>query len=142
MGYLLDNIKHQNTDLRAAIAQIRANSSGTRHDFEKYVSTLLPVDHYVKTPANKKVKFEVSLVGATKFGQDKRTEVDLWWYKKKNFPRSARMRNPNFVNGRLLWKVKIQLKGPGTFTSEKREFTRVKALTVTALIVTTILIRG
>ena len=85
VGYLIDNIEHQNADLRAAIAQVRTNSSGTRNDFEKSVSILLPVDPYVKTPANKKVSFEVSSVGATKFGRGKKTGVDLRWMKKEEF---------------------------------------------------------
>ena len=142
VGYLLDNIKHQNTDLRTAIAQIRTNSSSTRNDFDKSVSILLPVDPYIKTPDNKKVSFEVSLVGATKFDRGKRTGVSLRWNKNKNLPHSTRMRNPNCMHGRLLWKVKIQLKKPGTLTSERREFLSIKALHVTALTIRTTLIRG
>ena len=54
VGYLIDNIDHQDADLRAAIAQIRTNSSGARDKFDRSVSILLPVDPFTKTPANKK----------------------------------------------------------------------------------------
>ena len=68
--YLIENIKHQDAYLRTAIVQIRTNSGGTRDDFEKSVSLLLPVDPYVKTPANKpNVTFEISSTGATKYGR-------------------------------------------------------------------------
>ena len=48
VGYLLDNIEHQDANLRASIAQIRTNAQGTRNDFEKSVSILLPVDPFAK----------------------------------------------------------------------------------------------
>ena len=61
VGYFLDNIEHQDADLRASIAQISTNAQGTRNDFEKSVSILLPVDPFAKNTANKpKVSFEIS----------------------------------------------------------------------------------
>ena len=84
--YLIENIEHQDADLRAAIAQIRTNSGGTRDDFEKSVSLLLPVDPYIKTPANKpKVTFEISSAGGTKYGRGKGSGVDLRWHKREEF---------------------------------------------------------
>ena len=84
--HLIENIEHQDADLRAAIAQIRTDSGGTRDDFEKSVSLLLLVDPYVKTPANKpKVTFEISSAGATKYGRGKTSGVDLRWHKREEF---------------------------------------------------------
>ena len=86
VGYLLDNIEHQDADLRAAIAQIRTNAQGTRDDFEQSVAILLPVDPFTKAPAHKpKVSFEISSTGATKFGRGKETGVDLRWHKREEF---------------------------------------------------------
>ena len=86
VGYLLDNIEHQDADLRAAIAQIRTNAQGTRDDFEQSVAILLPVDPFTKAPANKaKVSFDVSSTGATKFGRGTSTGVDLRWHKREEF---------------------------------------------------------
>ena len=85
--YLIDNIEHQDVDLRAVIAQIRTNSSGTRNDFDRSVSILLSVDPYTKTPPNKKqVTFDISSVEATKFARGRSTGVDLRWHKKEEFP--------------------------------------------------------
>ena len=84
--YIIDNIEHQDADLRAAIAQVRTDARGTRSDFEKSVAILLPVDPFVKTAANKpKVSFEVSSTSATKFGRGKSTGVDLRWHKPEEF---------------------------------------------------------
>ena len=86
VGYLLDNIEHQDADLRASIAQIRTNSQGTRNDFEKSVSILLPVDPFAKNTANKpKVSFEISSAQGTKFGRGSKTNVDLRWHKRDEF---------------------------------------------------------
>jgi hypothetical protein len=52
VGYLLDNIKNADTDLRAAIANICQNVNNTRSDFENAVSVLLPVDPHVKQRKN------------------------------------------------------------------------------------------
>ena len=41
VAYLIDNIEHQDANLRASNAQIRTNSSRSRNDFEKLVSILL-----------------------------------------------------------------------------------------------------
>ena len=86
VGYLLDNIEHQDADLRAAIAQIRTNAQGTRDDFETSVAILLPVDPFTKAPANKsKVSFEISSTQATKYGRGKESGVDLRWHKRDEF---------------------------------------------------------
>ena len=86
VGYLLDNIEHQDADLRAAIAQIRTNAQTTRDDFEKSVAIILLVDPFIKAPANKsKVSFEISSTQADKYGRGKDSEVDLSWHKRDEF---------------------------------------------------------
>jgi len=48
VGYLIDNITHNDPDLRAAIASIRLDTNGMRDNFEGAVACLLPVYPYQK----------------------------------------------------------------------------------------------
>ena len=86
VSYLLDDVDHQNADLRAVIAQIRNNAQGTRNDFEKSVPILLPFDPFIKTAANKpKVGFEIYSTEDTRYERGKGTNVDLRWYRREDF---------------------------------------------------------
>ena len=101
VGYLLNNIEHQDSDLRAAISQIRTNVQGTWDDFERLVAILLPVDPFTKAPANKpKVGFEISSTEATRYGRGKETNVDLRWHKRNEFVKLTAEAKNDYVHGK------------------------------------------
>ena len=86
VGYLINNIKYQDANVRAAVTQIRTNSLGTHDDFDRSVSILLLVDPFTKIPVNKNLmSFEISSVEATKFGRGRRSVVDLGWHTSEEF---------------------------------------------------------
>jgi len=82
VGYLLKNINNNDPDLRAAIGSIRINTNGMRDDFEKSVTTLLPVCPYAK---HKNATISRSgtrnpSVSSLKNTSDSSTGVDLRWH--------------------------------------------------------------
>ena len=83
VGHLIDNITHNDPDLRAAIASIRINTDNMRSDFEGAVTALLPVDPYIKSRA-KKGGAEISDVTLKGISQSK-TGVDLRWHTKEEY---------------------------------------------------------
>lgn len=90
--YLISNITHQDSDLRAAIALIRNDQpAGTKSNFENAVKILLPVDPF-KPRGGGKRKFEVSSVeGGSKTSANKishgtgKTGVELCFHKPKEY---------------------------------------------------------
>ena len=85
VGYLIENIKNSDPDLRAAIASIRLNTNGMRDNFEAAVSSLLPVCPYQKHKSeNQRSKAQIS--DATLKGiSHSKTGVDFRWYKKSEY---------------------------------------------------------
>ena len=91
--YLINNITHQDSDLRAAIALIRNDQpAGIKSDFEGAIKILLPVDPF-KPRGGFKRKFEVSFVegngsktsaNKTSYGTGK-TGVELCFHKPKEY---------------------------------------------------------
>ena len=78
VGYLLDNIKNDDPDLRAAIASVRVNTDNMRDHFEKAAAFLLPVDPYAKSKVAQSQRANIS---STLQGIGKsKTGVDLRWH--------------------------------------------------------------
>jgi hypothetical protein len=90
--YLINNITHQDSDLRAAIALIRNDQpAGTKSDFEGAIKILLPVDPFKPRGGGGKRKFEVSAVEGSKTSANKlshgtgKTGVELCFHKPKEY---------------------------------------------------------
>ena len=92
VGYLLENIKNNDADLRAAVASIKMDDkpTGLRENFEKAVAILLPTDPVVKKK-KKRTRAEISSVTNAPTPQRKkkrskgRTGVELRYYKYGEF---------------------------------------------------------
>lgn len=85
VGYLIDNLEHQDPNLFAAISQIRTNAQGTCDEFEQSISILLPVNPFLKSVPSKIVSFDISSTYTTMYGRGKGTMVDLCWQKREEF---------------------------------------------------------
>jgi len=86
VGYLIDNITHNDPDLRAAIASIRLDSNGMRDDFEGAVACLLPVcpyQKYKRTNGKERSQRNISEFSAKAGKGD--TGVEYRWYKKPEY---------------------------------------------------------
>lgn len=80
VGYLLDNIRSDDNDLKAALSSVRANTNNMRDNFEESVKFILPMCPYSKKrsagPGNKKV----TIADATLQGRSGTSGVDLRWH--------------------------------------------------------------
>ena len=92
VGYLLENIKNNDADLRAAVASIKMDDkpTGLRENFEKAVAILLPTDPVVKKK-KKRNRAEISSVTNAPAPPRKKkrskgkTGVELRYYKYGEF---------------------------------------------------------
>lgn len=92
VGYLLDNITSVDPDLRAALANVRANTNNMRNDFEAMVSYILPVCPYAKHRSkNNNNNRDAEISDATLQGKHhSKTGVDLRWHSKKEYNKLSR----------------------------------------------------
>ena len=67
MGYLIENVSGDFTNIIAAMASIRLDdtATGMRNDFEKAVAYLLPIDEGKKKGANKRLHGRIYQLSAT-----------------------------------------------------------------------------
>ena len=85
VGFLIDNIVHSDPDLRAAIANVRADRDGMRTDFENTVTYILPVDPFVKKPAqSQRTNPQVSAANLQNKSKSK-TGVDFRWHQPEEY---------------------------------------------------------
>ena len=90
VGFLLDNIVNNDPDLRAALANIRANVNNMRDDFEASISYILPVCPYVKHRArNHRSGANISSF-ALKGKNESKTGVDFRWHTKEEYSKLNR----------------------------------------------------
>lgn len=85
VGYLIDNIHNSDPDLRAAIANIRLDTTNLRENFEASVAFLLPVDPYAKHKNQPNPNGQISDANALKNKQQSKTGVDLRWHKPEEY---------------------------------------------------------
>ena len=92
VGYLLDNISHNDPDLRAALSSIRINTDNMRDDFEKCVSFLLPVCPYAKNKTSSSRNPRLPNVSSTvlKNASDSKTGVDFRWHTHKEYSKLSK----------------------------------------------------
>ena len=87
VGFLLDNIVNNDPDLRAALANIRANVNNMRDDFEASISYILPVCPYAKHRARNH-RNEANILSFTLKGKNEsKTGVDFRWHTKEEYSR-------------------------------------------------------
>ena len=92
VGYLLDNITSLDPDLRAALANVRANTNNMRDDFEATVSYILPVCPFAKHRSNNpRNGREAEISDATLLGrQHSKSGVDFRWHSKKEYAKLSK----------------------------------------------------
>ena len=84
VGFLLENISNSDPDLRAALANIRADVNNMRDDFELSVQFLLPVCPYSKNRKNNRTQAQISDVTLSA-KQQSNTGVDFRWHTKSEY---------------------------------------------------------
>lgn len=95
VGNLINNIKVENSDVKAALAQIKVDDTpgGLREDFERSVALLLPCDPVVKKGKGKRTIGDISVVDSgtsintipTKVARGPKTGVEFRYHKGKEY---------------------------------------------------------
>ena len=100
VGYLLDNISHNDPDLRAALSSIRINTDNMRDDFEKCVAFLLPVCPFVKSKVNSNKNPRLPTVSSTtlKNSGDSKTGVDFRWHTHNEYSKLSKAQKQELRN--------------------------------------------
>lgn len=80
VGFLCDNITHNDPDLRAALASIRVNTNNMRNNFEDAVAFLLPVCPYAKHKQSQRGRRAEISDTQLKSKSQSRTGVDFRWH--------------------------------------------------------------
>lgn len=140
--YLIDNITHQDSDLRASIALIR-NQTGLKSDFEGAIKILLPVDPFKPRGGNFKRKgYEISSMegGGGKTSANKvtygtgKTGVELCFHKPNEYKQlngeqkeELRLWRQSTEGKEAVKKEKIK-KNNGGRTLKKSEIAAINAL--------------
>lgn len=77
VGYLIDNIENNDPDLRAAIANVKLDTTNIIDDFEAAVECLLPIDLYVKHKKSNIRNPQISDLNGLKGKSQSKTGVDV-----------------------------------------------------------------
>ena len=90
VGYILDNIESQDSDLKARLASIHANTNGMRDNFEAAVTWLLPTCPYAKYAKGRKDSGPRAEISEVTLQKESKTGVDLRWHTKKEYQKLSK----------------------------------------------------
>ena len=80
VGYLLDNIKSDDNDLKAALSSVRANTNNMRDNFEETVKFILPMCPYSKKRSVGTGNKKVTIADVMLQGRSDTTGVEFRWH--------------------------------------------------------------